>query len=160
ADFAVKVASSFSRAGSTLHLNSTNIKNLPPVGAPINAWLDEQEQKFQYIVYEADPEPSEWTNLCIRQADRILLVADGEKQPAFGNTETQIQKLCSSKTTARKELVLFHQDGTVRPRDSQVWVKTLGPEDRHHHLRINSAPDFDRLTRILTGNAIGLVLGG
>jgi predicted acylesterase/phospholipase RssA len=39
-------------------------------------------------------------------------------------------------------------------------VKTLGPEDRHHHLRINSAPDFDRLTRILTGNAIGLVLGG
>src|SRR5207253_6127949 len=76
------------------------------------------------------------------------------------NVETQIQKLCSSKSTARKELVLFHPDTTARPRESQVWLKTLGPEDRHHHLRVNSTPDFDRLTRILTGNAIGLVLGG
>ena len=159
-EIADKVEAAFSRLGSTLRLNSEKIKAFHVEGTDLSAVLDQQEEHYQYIIYEADPEATEWTNLCIRQADRIMPVADGGGHAMSSGVDTEMHLLCASKSTAKKELVIFHADATVRPRDTQQWLKTLGPEDKYHHVRMSSEADFDRLARILTGNAIGLVLGG
>ena len=41
--------------------------------AELTAWLRRQEQAYSYVVYEADPTPSAWTERCLGIADRVLL---------------------------------------------------------------------------------------
>ncbi len=169
-EFARGIAESFSRMGPTLHLNRDVLQSA--LGGSVNstpdsrrdekvtAWLEEQEEKFQYVIYESDTDSSAWSNLCVRQADRVLLVAAGGAHPGSATVEDQIQNLCACKTIARKELVFLHPNGTTRPGGTGAWLGSLGAGDMHHHIRHESRADFDRLARILTGNAVGLVLGG
>ena len=169
-EFTRRLVEAFSRIGSTVHLNSDVLQKA--LGGSVNsmhegrgdervsAWLEEQDEKFQYVIYESNADNRAWTDLCVRQADRVLLVAAGGTQPRSVTAEDQIQKLCASKTIARKELVFLHLNGTTRPSGTQAWLGSLGAEDTHHHIRHESSADFDRLARILTGNAVGLVLGG
>ena len=56
-----------------LHTTDKNdIKNYQQ----LSRWLEEQETKYQIIVYVTDPTPTQWTRRCIRQSDEIFLVAD------------------------------------------------------------------------------------
>ncbi|MGC8486839.1 MAG: hypothetical protein ACP5QO_01275 [Clostridia bacterium] len=41
----------------------------------VGAWLSEQETRHRFILYATDPEASPWTVRCLRQADRVVLVA-------------------------------------------------------------------------------------
>ena len=169
-DFARRIAESFSRIGPTLHLNSDLLEGAigrsadstpeRPRDERVAAWLEEQEEKFQYVIYESDAGDSAWTDLCVRQADRVLLVADGGGRADSATAESQIQKLQACKTNARRELVFLHRNGATRPSGTETWIGSLGAEDMHHHIRHETTSDFDRLARIMTGNAVGLVLGG
>ncbi len=169
-EFARGIAESFSRIGPTLHLNRDVLQsalggsvNSTPEGRrveEVSTWLEEQEEKFQYVIYESDADSSAWSNLCVRQADRVLLVAAGGARTGSTTVEAQIQNLCACETIARKELVFLHRNGTTRPSGTQAWLGSLGAGDMHHHIRHESSADFDRLARILTGKSVGLVLGG
>ena len=34
------------------------------------------EEAYRLVLYEADPSATQWSKVCIRQADTVLLVAD------------------------------------------------------------------------------------
>jgi NTE family protein len=47
-----------------------------------SAWFHRIESRNDYVVYVADPEPTAWSKLCVRQADSVLFVARADAQAA------------------------------------------------------------------------------
>lgn len=121
-------------------------------------WLSTQENAHRYVIYIVDPTLSNWTRRCLRQADHLLFIAKADNTPDINHYEQTIFDEVSIKST-RKTLLLVHNDDTRMPSNSSQW---LAPRkiDMHHHVRLHNQPDFDRVARFLTGNAVGLVLGG
>ena len=122
-------------------------------------WLEEQEQRYPLIIYQCDNKNSEWTRRCLRQADRVLLVGNAERSPELGEIETTLLDSETPVTEALKELVLVHQDRNRRPQNTAAW---LAKRDLrlHHHIASHHIPDYERLARMLTGNAICLTMSG
>jgi len=127
-------------------------------GIRLTAWLDEQETRYRFILYEADITPSGWTLRCLRQADEILLVADAGSDPEPHGAEKAL--LGSSATPrARQTLILVHPDGSRRPSGTTRWLSARRVQ-RHYHIRLDQEEDFRRVARSLAGAAIGVVFGG
>lgn len=167
AEFTRGLVDTLAPYGSVLHLNSaqmegrvgSDLAQIPqghPEDARLMAWLSEQEHRHRYVVYEADATPSEWTSRCLRQADRVLIVADAGLDPAPGEIEAQLRRM---KAPIRTELVLLHPAGTIQPRGTRRWL-TPRQIQPYHHVRRGNEHDVQRLVRRLIGKAIGLVLSG
>lgn len=171
AEFTRSLVNSLALHGKTLHLSSDNVDNhwgisgmaqesgTDPNSIRLNAWLDEQENNFTNIVYEADPENTPWTRRCLQYADRTMIVASAEADPKPGSLEQVLFAEENGLNVAHRILVLLHPDGKKLPTGTSQWLQNR-LVDSHHHVRMDSDNDILRLGRILTGNAVGLVLGG
>jgi predicted acylesterase/phospholipase RssA/CRP-like cAMP-binding protein len=122
------------------------------------AWFAERELGFEAVVYAADPEPTDWTAACVRQADLVLLVGASDEQPTVRPVERELEARRSSVRT-RTELVLVHPSHTRDPRGTRTWLRAR-PVDRHHHVRVDRDTDVDRVARLLVGRGIGVVFSG
>jgi predicted acylesterase/phospholipase RssA/CRP-like cAMP-binding protein len=126
------------------------------------AWLSNQEQLSNYVLYHADPsltpegELTSWTQRCIRQADLILLVGQAGHDPALSPLEQAIQQVTPR---ARTELVLIQPDSLDHPHGTHRWLQPRQVRF-HHHVRLSRQDDFQHLARYLAGRGVGLVLGG
>lgn len=131
----------------------------PPMRHGLSAWLEEQESLHRFVVYLPDPEDTEWTRRCLRQADEILLLADASQPADLCPIERQFLRGEGRITSAGQRLVLFHAPTSIAPTNTRAW---LAKRDLvfYHHLRKNDVLDFARLGRFLSGNAVGLVLSG
>ncbi|MEO8485228.1 MAG: cyclic nucleotide-binding and patatin-like phospholipase domain-containing protein [Betaproteobacteria bacterium] len=120
------------------------------------AWLSEQERTHRHVMLEADASWTPWTRRCLRQADRVFVVAGADDDPAPGEIEAAMRTVSAQ---ARVELVLVQREGRARPEGTARW---LAPRDvaAHHHVRLSRAGDVARLARRMSGHATGLVLGG
>ncbi|HJU65561.1 MAG TPA: cyclic nucleotide-binding and patatin-like phospholipase domain-containing protein, partial [Gemmatimonadaceae bacterium] len=123
------------------------------------AWLEAREADHRFVVYESEPTTSAWTRRCMRQADRILLLARATEDPRPGDVERSLLALEGRVSEAYEMLVLVHADGTRLPSGTRRWLAERKVED-HFHLRWNGGADLARLARVLAGRAVGLVLGG
>lgn len=118
-----------------------------------SAWFHRIESANDFVVYVADPEPTTWTRLCMRQADSLLLLARAEAEAAPWPV---MPGSGPGGAAARSDLVLVH-DGVVLAGAAARWRQVL-PGSDHHHVR--DAADVHRIARRLTGKAVGLVLSG
>jgi len=91
--------------------------------------------------------------------DRTLVVADANGRVGIGPVEAQFAPLREKGIPARLDLALLHPAGRKLPRGTAAWLDAIEPV-RHHQLRIGDPRDFERLARVVTGNATGLALGG
>ncbi|KAK3514878.1 hypothetical protein QTP70_033814, partial [Hemibagrus guttatus] len=187
--FALELQHALSAIGPTLLLTSDIIKQRLGAAAldsvheyRLSSWLGQQEDIHRIVVYQSDSTLTPWTQRCIRQADCILIVGLGEQEPTVGELE---QMLEGSSVRAQKQLVLLHREDGPPPRGTAEWLNMRSWISRHLHLSCprrvfsrRSLPklrelyqrvfekspdrhsDFSRLARVLTGNAIALVLGG
>ncbi len=131
-----------------------------PTSTVINSWLTEIEQGSQYLILAGDPEMSEWTRRCLRQADRVVLVTranDGNDPDLF--FPRQDPALPAPAIQSAPDLVLIQPEGAARPANTAGWLSRLRPRT-HHHVRMSVKGDFSRLARRLTGRGVGLVLSG
>ncbi len=117
-------------------------------------WLNGREAKHRYVLYQAESEWSVWTERCVRQADHVIIVAD-----SGGLHDSVTAKARPAGPGQRWSLLLLHPADTDRPRDTSRWLAATGTESVLH-LRRDHDGDLRRLARILSGNAVGLVLGG
>ena len=169
--FARSLADALARFGPTLHLSNerfdraygkpgaAQIGEDHPINVALMAWLGDQEHTYQYIVYEADATWTPWTQRCVRQADRVLVVGSAGSNSALGEIEQEVLRRARSGAALRMELVLLHEDKNQLPTGTHAWLagRTVA---MHHHLQRDSRADVERLARFLTGRAVGLVLGG
>jgi NTE family protein len=116
-------------------------------------WFREIEAVHNIVVYLAEPGPTAWTQVCLRQADSLLLVARGDRPASpfdalrFDTTPESIRPM---------DIALLWDEG-AQIKGTAAWL-ALHDFKMHHHIR-NDA-DIERLARLLTGKAIGLVLAG
>jgi predicted acylesterase/phospholipase RssA/CRP-like cAMP-binding protein len=149
--FADRLEAALRGAGATLRLEEEGGRGLSA------AWFNEQEAKHEFLLYVAGAAASAWTDMCLRQADRVLLVVPGDRAPAAAEVARLGAML--ARTHGRIELVLVHAVKSRQYLGAGRWT-SLRSADRRHHVVLDLPEDFSRLVRILTGTAIGLVLGG
>lgn len=126
---------------------------------PVAAWLDQRERAHEFVLLVADDGETEWTRRCVRHADEVLFIARTDSPMRIHPVE---ERLCTGPraiTAARQSLVLLHPEWRRHPSGTSKWVDRR-PIHAHFHVRGERASDFARLARILSGNAIGLVLSG
>jgi len=167
-DFTRRLTAALAAHGSVRQVDSADIdRAFGPSGgaqiaddAPMNValvgWLSQQEAEHCSVVYQAGSSWSAWTQRCLRQADRIVLLGAASDAPAVGAVEEQLWR---SGVHARVELVLVQHDDCAQPSGTMAWL-TRRPVQAHHHLRMGNDQDWRRLARRLTGRTTGLVLGG
>jgi NTE family protein/lysophospholipid hydrolase len=167
-DFTADLVAALERLGPTLHLSSERLDGMlgtsdvsqtpadDPAALSLVSWLNEQETRYTYIVYQADSEWTEWTSRCIRQTDRTLIVALAEGDPLPGRLETALHDM---RSTGHTELVLLHPPACECPSGTRAWLEPRKVV-AHHHVRREDEGHLNRLARRLTGHALGLVLGG
>jgi NTE family protein len=124
-----------------------------------SALLDEQEAAHDVVLMVAEAQDSPWTRLCLRHSDEILLLADAQ-QPARLHP---VERACLLERTQRSEaaetLVLLHPPGTRSPLGMRHWLERR-PVTGHVNLRPGLDSDVARLARLLSRQAVGLVLAG
>lgn len=118
----------------------------------VSHWIDRMEAEHDLVVLVADPRAEVWTRHCMRHADTLLFLADP------GRVKEPL-RLLETDTGAHRSLVLLHDPACTGPRVTRQWLDRIAVDD-HFHVRRQHAGDLARLARILTGNAVGLVLGG
>ncbi|XP_030647689.1 patatin-like phospholipase domain-containing protein 7 [Chanos chanos] len=187
--FTLELQHALSAIGPTLLLTSDIIKQRLGAAAldsvheyRLSSWLGQQEDIHRIVLYQSDSTLTPWTQRCIRQADCIIIVGLGEQEPTVGELERMLE---GSAVRAQKQLVLLHREDGPAPRGTAEWLNMRSWISRHFHLscprrvfskrslpklremyqRVFQKPpdrhsDFSRLARVLTGNAIALVLGG
>ncbi len=122
-------------------------------------WLSDQEQRHRFVVYQTDMTKTEWTRRCLRQADRILIVADADASPELGEIEQSLFGPQIEPIATGRELVLLHPSHTTAPSATRRWLEQRHLV-RHHHMHLEDTGNFERLARFIAGRALGLVLGG
>jgi predicted acylesterase/phospholipase RssA/CRP-like cAMP-binding protein len=122
-------------------------------------WLARAEDENRFLLLQADAELTDWTRRCIRQADVVLTVGLSTDDPQPSATEQELIDRASSVQRVRQILVLLHPESTSTIQGTARWLDARSV-DEHHHVRVDVPGDVDRLARIISGTAIGLVLGG
>ncbi len=125
-------------------------------GEQSSEWLHTIEADHDHIIYLSDGKPEAWSRLCLRQADRVLLVARAD---ADGTALSPMAELVLQGPRRFVELVLIHPQTARYAQGADLWLKRFRP-DFHHNLRENDITGFGRLARHLMGQAIGLVMAG
>ncbi len=169
AQFAKELQTTLARVGSTLHVNSEcidDLAGLPGVAmaqpgseedSQLGNWFANEEGRQRFTILEADAEDTEWTRRCLRQADMILIVGNSADDPVPTATEVELIHEVEKVRSVRHVMVLLHPTREISRTSEWTTVRDV---DEHHHVRIGEQLDLDRLGRIISGTAIGLVLGG
>ncbi|KAJ1667169.1 phosphatidylcholine and lysophosphatidylcholine phospholipase [Coemansia sp. RSA 1646] len=100
----------------------------------IASWIAELEQRCRLLLHVADGGiNSQWTRHCVRHSDFIILVGLGDGDPDVGDFE---RLLLTLKTTARKELVLLHENRVCPMGLTREWLKRRPWVHAHHHIQM------------------------
>ena len=165
AEFGRRLELSLLRFGSTVYLDSKLARTQRPAstGAAGNGddrffdrLLDRSEQARRFVICEADADPSGWTRRCVAHADRVLFIAHAAHPLDLTAVEHALNTLSPG---PQKELVLLHSNRTAAPAGTANWLAQRNGY-RHSHVSWEGSRDFHRLARLLSGNAVTLVLGG
>ena len=161
--FAEEIQNKLNKYGDTLLLTHARFAKLfgrkPRTleSTEVISFLHAIEANYRFIIYLAT-EKNAWAQHCIRCADKILLIGQYGEDSEINAVEDLLPK----KNTIIKpstELALIYSDPKQTPRNVSIWLKHRRV-DNHYNIRLYKTSDIERLTRMITGNALGLVLSG
>ena len=126
--------------------------------------LGDVEESNRVVVYQADYNYTWWTKLAIQQADCVLILVDSSP-PDRKRTEECLAWANKAKNVRVEMVVQSQSNGNEdssneelnRWSDRRQWISKI------HIVRCSFKDyplDFHRMTRRITGQAVGLVLGG
>jgi NTE family protein len=119
-------------------------------------WFNAFEAAHDVVFYRGDAPDSAWTQLCLRQADRILLLAESDKPLPLRPLDLPAFK---ERATGLPQLLLLHRSGRADELPEHFALRS-GLFESHHHVRAHNMDDIQRLARFISGRAVGLVLAG
>lgn len=153
ARFAVMLSNALGRIGDQVQMLGPDSQHEEP------DWFARCEMDSSFVLYRADPTLTPWTELCLRQADCLVVVrlADDD-EPTRVPFEIESTEP-GAVFRRRRELVLLHE--ARDPRSGSTAPQLAGGMyGQHHHVRLDIHSDFDRLARLITGHAVGVVMAG
>jgi len=122
----------------------------------ITSFLHAVEIDHDLTLLVADEDDSEWSHRCARQADVNLLIGRVESLDTTGPAEAAVETVGSG---YRPPLHLVLMQGGAAPSGTRATLDVRSV-DRHHHVRIDSDDQLKRLSRIVRGSTVGVVLSG
>lgn len=159
-----RLADTLASRGPVLRLDARTIDDAVTAGAAeagpgddlegmVASWLSMQETQHRVVLYQADERLTGWTKRCLRQADRVILVASAESDPGIRPIEAQLNE------RSEVHLVLLHDDTVTMPSGTAAWLAEREVAF-HHHVRLSHDTDVARMGRLVTEIAVGAVFGG
>ena len=113
------------------------------------------ERDHEVVLMAADIQEPDWAHQCVRQVDRLMLIARADtpaprSPPAVAQTALQMHR--------QTDLILLQPTDAVRPTGSDAWIDCVRAL-RHFHVR-RSPRDIQRIARVISGTSVGLALSG
>ena len=119
-------------------------------------WFNTFESAHDAVFYRGDAPDSPWTHQCVRQADRIFLLARADQPLPLRPLDLPAFK---ERASGLPELLLLHPPGSKGGMPEHFSLRS-GLFESHHHIRAGNPDDVKRLARFISGRAVGLVLAG
>ena len=119
-------------------------------------WFNNFEADHDVVFYRGDAPDSPWTHQCLRQADRVFLLASSDRPLPLRPLDMPAFK---ERATGLPELLLLHPQGRSETLPEHFALRS-GLFESHHHIRAGRTDDIHRLARFISGRAVGLVLAG
>lgn len=135
-------------------LNSATKEN--DGSTPVLGILESNKGVNLLVCSGKDPE---WTKQCLLYADLIILASDFYASETLYDIEKNHKLYENNILNRKKYLLLLHPEDSSVPKDTARWFKNRNIH-LHIHARKNNLKDLKRLCRIITNQAVGLVLGG
>ena len=118
-------------------------------------WFSRVEDTHDFVLYVAEMDEPAWAALCARQVDRVFVVGNGlmappnRPMPHAGVLDAQ----------RRTDLILLRDPRMARPANTAVWLDAVQPGRWFQAIEGNQA-DAERMGRVITGSAVGVVMSG
>jgi NTE family protein len=119
-------------------------------------WFNRFEIDHDIVFYQGDHPDSAWTNFCLRQADRVLLLARADRSVPLHAFDRHFFK---RDLGATPELLLVHPHGKLQAMPEHIEFRR-DLYGTHHHVREGNSNDIQRLARFVAGRAVNIVLAG
>ncbi len=142
-----------------------------PGWSTVDLWLDQLSDKSPVLLLVGDDEPSTWTRAAIDRADHVVVVVEQGRPvdsgwlrrvlPFSRDSERRLRGPDGGDNSGfeRRSVLRLHRPGAPRTAGSERWRQAVAA-DQVFQLRRGDPSDLARLGRLLSGRAIGLVLGG
>lgn len=170
-DFAATIADEVARFGSAQlvnpelvdrFLNRAGAANAVPgsaLGERLADLLHEIDVAHRWTVLESDPTPTVWTRRSLRTADRVVLVVSARPDPDERRRLAEFKAILEHIGDIDLWLAQLNPAGTSRPSRAADLVALSGAS-RVIQLVAGDERPTRRLARLLSGNGLGLALGG
>jgi len=118
-------------------------------------WFSRVEDTHDYVLYVAELDEPAWAALCARQVDRVFVIGNGllappnRPMPHAGVLDAQ----------RRTDLILMRDPRMKRPANTAAWIDAIQP-GRWFQAVEGATDDAERMARVLTGSAVGVVFSG
>ena len=118
-------------------------------------WFSRVEDAHDFVLYVAEMDEPAWAALCARQVDRVFVVGNGvmappnRPMPHAGVLDAQ----------RRTDLILMREPRMARPANTAAWIDAIQP-GRWFQAVEGDRADSDRMARVITGSAVGVVMSG
>ena len=122
----------------------------------LSLWLNHIEDRYRYLLYQAGDTPDQWTQRCLRQADRIIVVAQDDTEP---QTSPNLKWLREQGLKAPVELALINS-ATDRKNTALGWRAQCNAGFHHNSAAGLARDDMAKMARLSSGRGVCLVLGG
>ncbi len=121
--------------------------------------LEGYEKKYTSIIAILDSEETALSKIILEKSSTVYLISDTELDKELDPFANEIINSNHYRSRIKFEHILLHKTPKPFPKNTLTWIDKE-KFFQHHHLRIESNSDYQRLLRFFSGNAIGLVLGG
>ncbi|HST92239.1 MAG TPA: patatin-like phospholipase family protein [Brevundimonas sp.] len=117
-------------------------------------WFSRVEDTHDFVLYVAEQDEPAWAALCARQVDKVFVVGNGLTAPP--NRPMPHSAVLDQRRT---DLILLRDPRMVRPANTGVWLDAIQP-GRWFQAVDGDQADADRMGRVITGTAVGVVMSG
>ncbi len=129
------------------------------VDGELKQWFAELESRARPLVLQCDAGDTRWSSFCLRQADLVLRVAEAGGHAAPRDWESRLDAWNTRASGGSRQALVLLQEESAQPISGTLdWLQPRAL-DFHLHVRADRPDDVARVVRVVSGRAIGLVLG-
>ena len=165
-----RIANELGRHGTTCHLWGARVdgalgrpglveSGLSATVPALSEYVHEAETTHDYLLLETDGQPTRWTRRALALADRIVVMMSVRPDDDELRRVAAVLAAVPPRTRVERWLAVVHPADTRRPAGAAALADRFAC-DRVVNVREGSSADLNRLARLVSGNATGLVLGG
>jgi NTE family protein len=118
-------------------------------------WFSRVEDAHDFVLYVAEMDEPAWAALCARQVDRVFVVGAGLMAPP----NRPLPHAGVLDAQRRTDLILLRDPRMTHPANTAVWLDAVAPGRWFQAVEGDQA-DAERMGRVITGSAVGVVMSG